>query len=1218
MTRKLVLVVCGFGSCLWAMHYDRLDAVAYADSWQNFTPNRFDGFTNYFPRGGDCCPFVSRSLKLGGKLHFWGVNDTVTRTTDTCRSFPDGEPDTSKILHLPRLDNKGIFYSCRQLRACLRLWGLTINNHTLGDPIPDSLDKGDLIFMQPDQNGDDQHVVIIDSIDRQKDIIYYDEHYGVNSPWFSCNANLTRYMNSKGWATCRIVHIPDTVAQCMTLKQYESFDSTFDYRPYIWFFIKCCWHERLGGQAPWTSNPTPYACLNWAESSGSTVDSLVLPRINLAGCSSAVAVWACTTNLVMGGSRKTWVLGSTDDGATWSETLAQDNTDTLTDADMPWATNQRRVRLAWVYEGPIQDTGFWCIDHVRILAKPTRNKDVSVSEIKEPGSHGADSIPLLVPGKTIRPLAIVWNSGRQDESVPFTFKIDGGATYSDTKWMTLYPYLDTCVQFSPWTVTSGTHTAVCYDSLPGDECSANDTVTLSFRAVADTWIQRSNIYGGHGFARGAALATVDSNDIFCAPGTKSGKNNFFAKYIVSADLFYTRHPTIQKFTVGAGLTYPGFGDWIYAVKGGSRKYFWAYSMAGDTWKTLPPTPFKVGNGGALAYGGDNRVYLLRGGGKRDFGRFNCSTGVWSTTSARPPAEIGAGGSLVWTRGDTLYALRGGGFRDFYRYVASTDTWDTCASLPVTVKTGGALAYYPPDNQIYAFVGGKRDSFYAYDIQGDSWSRRHRAPNKVNTGGALAYCNHAIYGGLGYQKGKYFWRYSPPVGGLLETGTGEVKPIEQAAYRSGSTAGTPGQRLVPGELLTFDPTDKYTPRYSPGGTWIAYTADDSARDCIGLYRIPASGGLAQAMTTDSLTYEDPEWASNGAWLVAAGDDGIYKVAVGTPSVRLAEGIVAGPQVCSGDSWILYEKWDTTAHTHHVHRVRANGTGDACLTPSSDEYLEPQPVTQSEFACVKLKGEVYQLSRTSLGQESWLTSDYMHNLGLDISPNRQWLTYGKLDESGFWQVYKMRVDGTQESRVTDGVCDCETPVFSPNGQYIAYTRWPVDSAGGSEYSQVCYKDTNSATAEVALNNPDAERENPSWSPNGQYIIYEISTSTGALASNSQKVKQIGRARTRVKPLSGVEELAGLPRTFALYQNRPNPFGRTTTIQYALPVPSLTDLSIYDATGRAVTRLIQSVQKPGYYSVAWKGTDMRGRSVAAGTYFYVLKSNGKIAKKRMLLVR
>ncbi len=214
--------------------------------------------------------------------------------------------------------------------------------------------------------------------------------------------------------------------------------------------------------------------------------------------------------------------------------------------------------------------------------------------------------------------------------------------------------------------------------------------------------------------------------------------------------------------------------------------------------------------------------------------------------------------------------------------------------------------------------------------------------------------------------------------------------------------------------------------------------------------------------------------------------------------------------------------------------------------------------------------------------------------------------------------MRVGGTEETRITDGTCDCLTPVFSPNGRYIAYTRWPIDAAGSSEFSQVCYRDVYYPLVEVALHDADAERKNPCWSPDCRYIIYEKTAESPTLAPKKQKHRQIGRARTRLKPLSGVEELCGIPRAFALYQNRPNPFGRATTIRYAIPVPSFTELSIYDVSGRAVTRLVQSEQKPGYYSVAWKGNDMRGRSVPAGTYFYVLKSNGKIAQKRMLLVR
>ncbi|MEO0115818.1 MAG: hypothetical protein ABIK93_10170 [candidate division WOR-3 bacterium] len=59
----------------------------------------------------------------------------------------------------------------------------------------------------------------------------------------------------------------------------------------------CCWHENLGGQWPWYSNPTAYACLSWDETNGTTWDTLISPRINLAGCSSIVFRQSSYSNL---------------------------------------------------------------------------------------------------------------------------------------------------------------------------------------------------------------------------------------------------------------------------------------------------------------------------------------------------------------------------------------------------------------------------------------------------------------------------------------------------------------------------------------------------------------------------------------------------------------------------------------------------------------------------------------------------------------------------------------------------------------------------------------------------------------------------------------------------------------------------------------------------------------------------------------------------------
>ncbi|GEM_PF-1963321 len=980
----------------------------------------------------------------------------------------------------------------------------------------------------------------------------------------------------------------------------------------------CCWHENIGDTTwpYWYGHSSGYACLSWQEVSARTWDSMISPRINLAGCDSCRLHQSTYFTLVPQTGTTMQMLVSGDDGANWVPAW-----DYARDGGQPpdsinisqYADSSRDVRIAWVYAGPVQKDKAWCVDDVEIRGSPARSCDVAVNGIAYP--CGA-----ITYGTSIIPRAYVVNHGIQSESLLVHMDIDGNSAQICAS---LAPHADTLIEFSSTWLAPGDYTMTCYVELPNDsdECRANDTATMSFSVVADTWMPKFPVYNGQGMGSGSCIAAVDTNRIFCSPahGTKT-RGYAFAKYLVVEDLWKTRRPTVNKFLAGSALAYPGSGDVIYAIRGNGYNTFLGYRLGDNAWETLQHVPKKLGRGSGLACLNPDSVYVLIGANsgtalKRKFYRYDVGRDTWEER-ASTPGPIGKGGRLVSAEG-RLYALAGGGTNGFYVYYPTLNHWDSLPPTPVPVNYGAALAHDSLTRMIYAFFGGYDTAFYAFHVGDEAWHQRRRAPAEVRGGACLTYCDHAVYGGVGIGGNHSFWRYSPLYGGFFASDGSGAELTAPAEVLPPTTTPVAGGRLDPGELLTYDPTDKHTPQYSPNGLWIAYTAEDSASEGIGLYRIPALGGMVDTLIPDSFSCEDPRWAHSGNWLVAVGDDGLYKVSNGTPPMRLVDGIIAEPRVTQDDSWILYQEWDPSDRTHHAHKVRPVGTGDTCLTPGTGEYLEPQPMTGADFACVRLKGEVYQISKQTGGQETWLTSDYSNNSSIDVSPDGLWLTYEKLDESGYWQVYKVRTDGTEESRVTDGTCHCETPVFSPDGRFIAYTKWP----DGSEYSQVCYKDTNSATAEVALNSPDAMRENPCWSPDCQYIIYELTTESGtpALAPGHRKrLKQIGRARTHIKHHDGIAGLGIIPRTFALYQNRPNPFGRATTIRYALPKSSFTELNIYDVAGRTVTRLVQTQQKPGYYSIAWKGTDMSGRSVAAGTYFYVLKSNGKIAQKRMLLVR
>jgi len=81
------------------------------------------------------------------------------------------------------------------------------------------------------------------------------------------------------------------------------------------------------------------------------------------------------------------------------------------------------------------------------------------------------------------------------------------------------------------------------------------------------------------------------------------------------------------------------------------------------------------------------------------------------------------------------------------------------------------------------------------------------------------------------------------------------------------------------------------------------------------------------------------------------------------------------------------------------------------------------------------------------------------------------------------------------------------------------------------------------------------------------------------------------------TGAEER---PRTppgtyFGLSQNKPNPFHRSTVIEYSLPTQCEVTLSVYDATGRLMGTLAEERQGPGVFGTRWNP-----QGCADGIYF------------------
>jgi len=95
--------------------------------------------------------------------------------------------------------------------------------------------------------------------------------------------------------------------------------------------------------------------------------------------------------------------------------------------------------------------------------------------------------------------------------------------------------------------------------------------------------------------------------------------------------------------------------------------------------------------------------------------------------------------------------------------------------------------------------------------------------------------------------------------------------------------------------------------------------------------------------------------------------------------------------------------------------------------------------------------------------------------------------------------------------------------------------------------------------------------------------------------------------------VKPTAGIPATYVLRPNIPNPFNATTRIPFGLPQAGNITLTVYNIAGQLVETLVDGHMQAGYHSVTW---DCSRHS--SGIYFYKLSAGDFVATKKMNLVK
>jgi hypothetical protein len=104
----------------------------------------------------------------------------------------------------------------------------------------------------------------------------------------------------------------------------------------------------------------------------------------------------------------------------------------------------------------------------------------------------------------------------------------------------------------------------------------------------------------------------------------------------------------------------------------------------------------------------------------------------------------------------------------------------------------------------------------------------------------------------------------------------------------------------------------------------------------------------------------------------------------------------------------------------------------------------------------------------------------------------------------------------------------------------------------------------------------------------------------------------------PSDLTEPPLNLPVSYYLERNYPNPFSRSTSIAFGLPVASRVEISVYNVAGQRIAALAEGEYPAGHHVVAWDGRNSQGESVSSGIYFYQLRANGFDQVRRMFILK
>lgn len=100
-----------------------------------------------------------------------------------------------------------------------------------------------------------------------------------------------------------------------------------------------------------------------------------------------------------------------------------------------------------------------------------------------------------------------------------------------------------------------------------------------------------------------------------------------------------------------------------------------------------------------------------------------------------------------------------------------------------------------------------------------------------------------------------------------------------------------------------------------------------------------------------------------------------------------------------------------------------------------------------------------------------------------------------------------------------------------------------------------------------------------------------------------------------------LAGVPPGHAAdgtLRVSPNPSHEASDISFTLAAGARVQVAVHDVSGRRLLDVLDTSLAAGEHTLRWDGRDARGQLVPAGTYFVVVRADGRVSARSVVFVR